>query len=165
VDVVRKLDRCHHLGEETAHHLALLAVALNARYLEALLKDKIPIVIGGAKIGALASRGLAIVNDFRFAAVDDFLPHSWEVTSDSLAARVAVHLQARRLILLKSVSIPDGLDCSEASRLEYVDRYFPRAVVAGRRNGGPPLEVRAVNLRAWQPGHPAEAVLRVGEHG
>src|SRR5262245_21284758 len=38
-DVVRQFDRDHRLGEETAHWLALRALALNAHFLAALLPD------------------------------------------------------------------------------------------------------------------------------
>src|SRR5262249_34532604 len=36
-DAVRELDRCHNLGEETAHWLALHALKLNAHFLAQLL--------------------------------------------------------------------------------------------------------------------------------
>jgi aspartokinase-like uncharacterized kinase len=51
----------------------------------------------------------------------DVLPHSWEVTSDSIAAFVAGALDAARLILIKPSS---GL-------AEPLDPYFPAALHAG----------------------------------
>src|SRR5262249_5128486 len=71
----------------------------------------------------------------------DPLPASWDVTSDSIAARIAEHLEARCLILLKSASLSDcGATRLEAARIELVDRMFPHTA----RNL---LRVEYLNLR------------------
>jgi aspartokinase-like uncharacterized kinase len=67
------------------------------------------------------------------------LPHSWDVTSDSIAARVAAELQAE-LVLLKSTPPPSD-DLPAAAASGYVDPYFPTAA-AGLQS------VRFVNLRS-----------------
>jgi hypothetical protein len=67
------------------------------------------------------------------------LPHTWDVTSDSIAARLAAVLQACELVLLKSTLPQPGTEIDRAAAEGYVDRYFP---VAARG-----LAVRAVNLR------------------
>ena len=56
----------------------------------------------------------------------DPLAASWDVTSDSIAARIAVLLGARRLILLKSVGLSADIDRDEAARLGLVDAMFPQ---------------------------------------
>jgi aspartokinase-like uncharacterized kinase len=71
------------------------------------------------------------------------LPHSWAVTSDALAARVAIVTGAHSLILLKSASLPDGVDWTEAGRLGLVDAMFAKV----RHQAPADLHVRAVNLR------------------
>ena len=48
------------------------------------------------------------------------------MTSDSIAARIAVLLGARRLILLKSVGPSADIDRGEAARLGLVDAMFPQ---------------------------------------
>ncbi len=56
------------------------------------------------------------------------LPHSWEVTSDSLAGWVAIRWPANRLVLLKSVGLPvaaDRVSFREAADSGHVDAYFP----------------------------------------
>ena len=53
------------------------------------------------------------------------MPASWDVTSDSIAARIAAGLHASRLVLLKSASLPPGADRAEAARLGLVDPVFP----------------------------------------
>lgn len=54
------------------------------------------------------------------------LPVGWDVTSDSIAARVAAS-QAGGLLLAKSVPPPEAGDCQALSDRGWVDRFFPRA--------------------------------------
>ena len=53
------------------------------------------------------------------------LPIGWHVTSDSIAARVALVLDACELILVKSVSAPSG-SYSEWAQSGFVDSFFPK---------------------------------------
>lgn len=155
-DVVHDLDRRHGLGEEAAHWLALHALILNAHFLARLLTAKKPVVTGEeAALPALWRQGkLPILDAYAFSQADDHqperLPHRWEVTSDSVAARLAMVTQARRLILLKSVAIPPHLDWQEAGTQGFVDRHFGLLLQA--RGAKPPdLEVQALNFRKWKP--------------
>lgn len=56
------------------------------------------------------------------------LPETWDVTSDSIAARVAVASGASELRLLKSIDIPTGTDVATAAARGWVDPFFPQAV-------------------------------------
>jgi 5-(aminomethyl)-3-furanmethanol phosphate kinase len=56
---------------------------------------------------------------------DDPLPPTWHVTTNSIAARVAVHLGARELALLKSTPLPPRTTRAFASRRGLVDPAFP----------------------------------------
>jgi aspartokinase-like uncharacterized kinase len=67
---------------------------------------------------ALAAEQVPVLAPFSWLRREDGLPHSWEVTSDSIAAWVAGAIGARRLILVK----PPG-----ATGPDLVDGYFPRA--------------------------------------
>jgi aspartokinase-like uncharacterized kinase len=141
-DVIRALDDLHHLGEEKAHWLALRTLALNARVLADLLPAATVLESPDAR-----RRPLAILDPFAFCVADErdrpeeALPHAWSVSSDSIAARVAIRSRARELILLKSVTIPDGTDWDAAAAAGHVDLTFPGIV----RNAG--LAVRAINFR------------------
>ena len=65
------------------------------------------------------------------------LPYSWEVTSDSIAAWLAIQLGTEELVLFKSVSAK-GADLEELSANGVVDSYFPEAAAG--------LVVRIINL-------------------
>jgi len=149
-DVIRDLDRRHRLGEETSHWLALRALALNAAVLQALVPGTE--VVGDLRdVGAACHRGRVPVLDAHpFALADEGrpgrLPHTWAVTGDAVAARVALVAGARQLILLKSVTIPADVDWLEAGRRGLVDAYL--GVVLG---AAAPIQVKAINFRAWHP--------------
>lgn len=148
-DAIRSLDRTHRLGEEASHWLALRVLGLHAHFLAALLPNA-AVVERLEDCPFLWREGrVAVLDAHAFARGDEqhqgCLPHSWDVTSDSLAARVAVVARAPRLILLKAVTIPEGIDWPEAGRRAFVDPYF--AEVVGRA-----VSVEVVNFRDWRPG-------------
>ena len=141
-DAIRAAQRTHGLGDEDAHWLALRAVTVNAHFLAALLKMP---VVGDPLVSTARGEGRAILDGHAFARADemrpDHLPHGWAVTSDSLAARAARVAGARRLVLLKSITIPDGTDWADAGRRGWVDEAFADVV-------GSDLVVNAINFRA-----------------
>jgi aspartokinase-like uncharacterized kinase len=179
-DLIRDLDRTHHLGEEAAHWLALQALSLNAHFLARLLSPFAqPVVIEEPDVcDSLWRNGrLPILDAHRFARADEgrpgCLPHRWSVTSDSVAARVAVVAGASQLTLLKSATLPEGIDWAEAGRRGFVDAYFAealRSAECGARSAECGIDnsalrtphsalraivVRAVNLREWPARLPA----------
>ncbi|MBX9579679.1 MAG: hypothetical protein K2X87_05160 [Gemmataceae bacterium] len=123
-DAVRRLDAVHRLGEEAAHRLALRSLAAPAAFLEHLVGNQ-----------------AAVLDADDFCRRDDTLPHSWAVTTDSIAARAAVVHRAARLVLLKSIDIPPGTPWREAAECGWVDQHFPH-VVAGRS-----ILIEPVNFR------------------
>jgi len=147
VDALRRLDHCHGLGEETSLWLALRTLTVNAHFLAALLPSACVIEETGKLDHAWDNDLLPILDVHAFARDDEYrpgrLPHSWAVTSDTLAARLAVVLQAAELILLKSITIPDGMDWREAGRLGLVDAQFAEVLP----HAAPDLRVQTVNLR------------------
>ena len=132
VDALRRHDQTHRLGEGRSHALALRAMDLTAHLAAAIVPglvvvdaiDALSPAWDRGQIPVLAPR-LVLDEDDRSSA--SALPHCWEVTSDSIAARLAVLLGASELILLKSVSAPPGLDRDGAAALGLVDPSFPRA--------------------------------------
>lgn len=137
-DAVRTLDRTHRLGDERAHWLALRACSLNAHLLHLLLPRT---RLTGEPRG---HRGPGVLDPFAFVAADEgrpgCLPHRWDATSDSVAARAAI-VAGAGLVLLKSITIPPSMTWEDAALGGHVDAVFPRLV----REAG--LAVEAVNLR------------------
>jgi aspartokinase-like uncharacterized kinase len=153
-NVIRDFDRLHQLGEERAHWLALDALRLNAAFLATLLPgtnvighwEEVP-----AQDRDWGKRPLrtAILDAASFAVwdgrahLDAGLPPCWAVTSDAIAARAAVVYEADHLVLLKSVTVPQGMSWEEAGERGYVDTMFAQVLRQASAN----LCVRAVNLR------------------
>jgi aspartokinase-like uncharacterized kinase len=72
--------------------------------------------------------GIAVLNVLPWlqsqAGQPDALPHSWDVTSDSIAAWAAIRWQAEGLTLLKSVDAPENLVSPDKSGEALVDDFF-----------------------------------------
>jgi aspartokinase-like uncharacterized kinase len=148
-DFVRALDRTFALGDLPAHRLALRSLDLTAHVLAALVPGldvindvgNLDLVWKQDRIPVLAPRRFLKECD---GAATDPLPASWDVTSDAIAARVAVYLGAAELVLLKSAPLPPGTDRRAAADLGLVDPLFPDV----SRDLG---RVLYVNLRENQP--------------
>ena len=145
VDVIRTLDRLHRLGDETAHQLALHALDLTAVVLAAIVPGSVMIDEIEALAAAWERRLIPIMAPRRVleaieSSHSDALPASWAVTSDTIAARIAAHLGADRLILLKSAPLPESATLEDAARLGLVDPILPAAA-------GTLARVEYLNLR------------------
>jgi len=70
---------------------------------------------------ALQRRQIPVLAPSRWLLTADPLPHSWDVTSDSIAAWVAAELDASRLLLIK----PPG-----ARGADLTDPHFRQALPA-----------------------------------
>lgn len=149
VDVVRDLDQFHVLGDDRAHALAMHALGTTARLAGMLLPasavvgcfDDLPDVWHSGVLPILDPDPILAAIEARSGPV----LHTWALTSDSIAARIAVHLDAAELVLLKSVPPPpewvaDAPDWPAAARLGLVDPEFPRLAAAIPR-------IRLVSLR------------------
>ena len=116
-DTVREFDRTVGLSADAAHWMAILAMDQYAH----VLADRIPGATLIEEPGALTSSGVAVLAPSRWMRSADVLPHSWEVTSDSIAAFVAGALDAARLLLIKPAT-----DLSDP-----VDPYFTATLPVG----------------------------------
>jgi 5-(aminomethyl)-3-furanmethanol phosphate kinase len=120
-DTVREVDRSLGLSPDSAHWMAILGMNQYAF----VLAERIPgaeLVDEPAAIGeALRLGRVAVLAPFRWMRSADVLPHSWDATSDSVAAFVAGAMDAARLILIKPV----------ANASDPVDPYFLTALPHG----------------------------------
>jgi aspartokinase-like uncharacterized kinase len=135
-DEVRRADRRFALGDSPAHWMAILAMDQYG-YLLARLAPGSALVRSRRE---LASGRLNVLAPSGWLLRADPLPHSWEVTSDSIAAWFARVLGARRLMLVKHEDGFIGPDRGPESMAPHVrqavldafegavDRYFPRAL-------------------------------------
>jgi 5-(aminomethyl)-3-furanmethanol phosphate kinase len=120
-DAVRRFDRSFGLSADAAHWMAILAMDQYAQVLVQRMPGASLIEEPGALIERLKPGCVTVLAPARWMRSADALPHSWEVSSDSIAAFVAGALDAARLILIKpSASLP-----------EPVDPYFTRALPVG----------------------------------
>ena len=87
-DVIRQLDGTHGIGDEAAHWLALRVLGVNADFLARLIG--VPVV---KSILEASGHRTCVLDPHEFCRRDEgqkgALPHSWNVTSDAIAARVA----------------------------------------------------------------------------
>ena len=134
-DAVRGVDRRFGLSDDTAHWMAVLAMAQLA-HLVAQFLDSGEVVCSPREIAdAIANRHVPVLAPSQWLQEADPLPHSWDVTSDSIAAWVAGRVGARRVVLVKPPGVEpiyDGEGASDVHRAEgIVDAHFHRALPDG----------------------------------
>lgn len=112
-DQVRDYDRRYGLSDSAAHWMAILAMDQYGLLLEDMIGPGRAVKDFGQAAKALEQGLLPILLPHDLLAKQDPLPHSWQVTSDSIAAWAAKTAHARDLVLLKDV---DGLFRPEPTR-------------------------------------------------
>jgi len=107
-DAVRAFARAESLSGDAAHWMAILSMEQYAH----ALAERIPAPLveepGGIR-AVLDGAGVAVLAPYRWMRAADVLPHTWDATSDSVAAFVAGALDAERLVLVKPVDGDRGL--------------------------------------------------------
>jgi aspartokinase-like uncharacterized kinase len=120
-EAVREFDRRVGISADAAHWMAILAMDQYAHVLATRIPEAVLVNEPGCILQALGPAGVVVLAPSRWMRSADVLPHTWDVTSDSIAAFVAGALDARRLILIKP-----GPDLPEP-----VDPYFSIALPVG----------------------------------
>ncbi len=161
VDAVREEQSRHQLSDETTHWMSLRAMGVNELLVASLIITGAVVVhdthhlqdawsehaarsCGAESLLQHAEADSALSLRSPLSAPRATLPHSWDVTSDSIAAWIALEIGASELVLLKSVDAPVGLSFTEAAAKGLIDRHFPRLDLST-------LRVSWVNLRADRP--------------
>ncbi|MEX0586270.1 MAG: hypothetical protein WD176_06485 [Pirellulales bacterium] len=128
VEALRELDHVHKLAPAAAHALAIDAMRVTAKLAATLLSRP---VVDTLDVGSETGHMTVVLDVSRILAIHEptapgvRLEPGWHVTSDSIAARVAVMLGANELVLLKSA--PAGSeDITALAARGYVDEFFPR---------------------------------------
>ena len=154
-DQVRAIDARFHLSDSTAHWMAVLAMDQYGYLLADVMPGAVLVRDLDAAADACAAGYPAILAPSALLLRLDPLPHSWQVTSDSLAAWLAGYASIRLLVLLKAVagvyhddpqagvaSLLPEISKHALARCGVVDPYFARTlpphtdcwIVDGRRS-------------------------------
>ena len=126
-DAVRAVDAQWQLAPHDAHRLAVHAMGLYGRQLQAL-EPRLPLLT--TRLGVDTAPGSAIW--LPHPDLMPGLPEGWEVTADSIALWLAQRWQAEGLVLLKAVPPPAGRDLRALAATGYLDLYFPALFESGR---------------------------------
>lgn len=133
-DAVRTAQQEFGFGDVTAHHRALAAMEMSAR----ALVSSAPRFECASTLAdfdrAWQRERTPVWLPLALAAPAPDIPATWDVTSDSLAAWLANHVDAAELLLVKSCAIPEPLahDAAALAAAGIVDPCFTRYVERGR---------------------------------
>ncbi|GAC1340593.1 MAG: hypothetical protein NVSMB26_28660 [Beijerinckiaceae bacterium] len=123
---VRETQRDMRFDDAAAHRMALLAMEQYAIACRSSFPDML--LLGDeARLQAIALGQVAFWLPSRMVLAATDLPHSWHVTSDTLAAWLAARLKAQALIIVKSVDVMHEKTQADAlASHKIVDPLFPR---------------------------------------
>ncbi|HKB11736.1 MAG TPA: hypothetical protein VKD69_13830 [Vicinamibacterales bacterium] len=117
-DAVRAVDGRIGLPATAAHWMAVLAMDQYAHLIAARLDGATVVSYEREVPDAYRDGRVPVLAPSRWLREVDPLPHSWDVTSDSIAAWIAGRFGAPRLVLVKPPAAP----------ADPVDSYFARAL-------------------------------------
>jgi aspartokinase-like uncharacterized kinase len=120
-DTVRQVDARIGLPDDTAHWMAVLAMDQYAHLLAARFGRGAVVTSLDEAHDTLNAGALPVLAPSRWLQQADPLPHSWDVTSDSIAAWAAGAAGARHLVLIKHARAAGDV----------VDACFSRVLPAG----------------------------------
>jgi hypothetical protein len=118
-DAVRTVDTRLAVADDAAHWMAVLAMDQMAHLIASRLPSAAVVESPGEIEAAVAASRVPVLAPFRWLRQADPLPHTWDVTSDSIAAWIAGAIGATRLVLVK----PSG-----AHGAGLADAWFDRAL-------------------------------------
>ena len=121
-DTVRRMDQDAGLSDDAAHWMAILAMDQYGHLLVERIDRAVLVEEPGGLAGVLAAGRAAVLAPYRWMRAADVLPHTWDATSDSVAAFVAGAVDARLLVLVKP---------ADGDPAALVDRTFENVMPAG----------------------------------
>lgn len=104
-DTVREIDKAYNLSSTIAHKMAILAMDQFGLFLSHITPNS-HVSYSIKEMGKSVTGMLPIFLPSRFVFRKDPLEHSWDVTSDTIAAYIASVLHAKKLIVATDV---DGI--------------------------------------------------------
>lgn len=124
-DAARAMQKEWRVSDVCAHNMAVLAMAQTAHLLHGL-EARLALADSEAELRTRLAEGRAAIwlpLSLQRAAPDALT--TWDVTSDSLAAWLALRLGARSVVLVKSCPLPSQASPAELAAAGIVDRAFP----------------------------------------
>ena len=153
VEAMRELDATHHFDAQWMHWHCVDLLSSTARTLNQLLPDFGYIAKQeelAAALHCLSSQNYIVAPGcFYSAESSSDLPNDWTTTTDSIAALLALTIEARKLVLLKSAAPPASTHNStfrDWSEKGFTDEAFPG--IAQHLSC-----VEALNFRDWAQNH------------
>lgn len=143
-NIVREWDRIHNIGEEAAHWIAIESLDLNTRLVRQLLPE-----YASESSSVVLLLLPEMIREIEASGFRPVLPHTWNVTSDSIAFWIAAAFHVKRLVLVKSVVCPDGHDFRELVEGDLVDTHF--SVLMNQLDQSAKPTIEWVNLRSEFP--------------
>lgn len=130
-EVVHESQAYWKFDDSSAHYMALLAMTQYGLMLSGMQSGLVPVERKEDIERVLANAGVPIWLPTEMVTDDASIEHSWDVTSDSLAAWLATRLGASRLLLVKAVEVGNNLSIEDLARQGVVDASFPDYVRKG----------------------------------
>lgn len=128
-DQVRDAQASWAFDDQTAHHMALLAMEQFALMLCGLQQGLTPAADLSSIQQTLQRGSTPVWMPVNMVLSDINIPQNWSVTSDSLAAWLAARLQASKLILVKSANLGAvGGSVEHLRQQGIVDEHFEKAI-------------------------------------
>jgi aspartokinase-like uncharacterized kinase len=145
-DQVRLAQQHWQFDDNTAHHMALLAMQQMALMFKGL-KPGFVIASSTAAIQDQLDRKQVVIWSPDIIELDNAgIQASWDITSDSLAAWLANTLSATELLLIKSAAIDGSLSLDQLAEQDIVDKAFRDFVVQAT------LKVHIINAQNYKAG-------------
>jgi len=123
-DQVRSTQKIWQYDDQTAHYMAILAMQQMALLFKGLCSDLRLVNEVEAISHALYQKKVVVWSPLATELDAGKIKANWDITSDTLAAWLAVQLSAERLILVKSAQLPENATLEQLSEQTIVDKAF-----------------------------------------
>jgi aspartokinase-like uncharacterized kinase len=105
-DAVRDSAQSFDLDQAASHWMAILAMNQYGYLLSSFIPGSICTDNIDEALNCVDKYQLVILLPYKLIKDKDPLPHSWDVTSDSITAWIAAYIKTERLVLVKSTDMP-----------------------------------------------------------